>query len=716
MLYSNQFNRVLVAQIITNLFLYPLSASDLIAAKLYSMDECDAGLTINPSSSVEISPTDKALPVITEDEVGRIIDLGLGRGVDATDASPWLHKSSFQVRRIHIDNIIGTEEGGSMQSYEREVSSVTTQQTDLKASVAIPQAPINLGLEGEQSRSVSTTRKAIGKRVMNRTISFATQFDDLSQSESSSNFSAQKDSMACKSVYTKEQSIEEFQQAYTFEEQLSKWILDRVLHRYELAQTMEDMEIPPEIAAIKGINPRQDISNYINAVDHEGAKQIVSDCADFVQHFRITHYVNSISLGAAQYRIISETEYFNKVSAKGSFGFEAIASLAITESFLKKTIHRASNVRKIGRIIDEKVARGSYSEAVIGIGILPIHQLVQLRFLHLALRKALLEYIDVKGDTSCKLFINVCLLLIMLTKSFLLAAGPFLIKCEESEIYWKVNDANGFAIEGTRQPSQASLFLVIPNDDGDHPYEFLIGWQKDHKPALLHSDSTIFQSEERKGARMFRYLNAHVNILGQNSGPLCLSNNIHEEDARFALHNRLLRKHVAPVDLREWVSGKDQFFINCSRRKRSKNGFLAIKRVVQREEGQVEYTSVCVPSVKHNNEVDTFMLFSLVSPKAKEDAKKHKELVLDDELDQFFQASSSKSNPRFRSVSNLGKRLANAVANTASSAMSHTASAVTSIVGHHHAIADKSTEMKKSTPDFRKTVAIDAEETTFIDQ
>ncbi len=61
-------------------------------------------------------------------------------------------------------------------------------------------------------------------------------------------------------VYTKEQSIEEFQLAYTFEEQLSKWILDRVLHCYELAQTMEDIELPPEIAAIKGINPRQGIS------------------------------------------------------------------------------------------------------------------------------------------------------------------------------------------------------------------------------------------------------------------------------------------------------------------------------------------------------------------------------------------------------------------------------------------------------------------------
>ena len=73
----------------------------------------------------------------------------------------------------------------------------------------------------------------------------------------------------------------------------------------------------------------------------------------------------------------------------------------------------------------------------------------------------------------------------------------------------------------------------------------------------------------------------------------------------------------------------------------------------------------------------------------------------DDELDQFIQGSSSKSKLHFRSVGNLGKRLANAVTNTASSAMSHTASAVNSIVGHTIGNrSDSSTEMKEmSTPD-----------------
>ena len=287
---------------------------------------------------------------------------------------------------------------------------MTTQQTDLKASVAIPQAPVNLGLEGEQSRSVSTTRKAIGKRVLNRTISFASQFDDLPQSSSKSvnTEDAKKETSIPRVVYpTAEEEkmhAEELQDVFTFEERLSKWILERVIHRSQLSQQLgnNDEVTPPEVKLIKGVNPLLDISNYLHAVDREGAKEIVNDCADFVRHFRITHYVSSILLGAAQYRVLSESEYYNKVSVKGTFGFEAIANLVASESFSKKTTNKASALRQIGQIISERVERGTYDEAVVSISILPIHQLVRLRFLHLALRKALLDYIEIQGDTSCK--------------------------------------------------------------------------------------------------------------------------------------------------------------------------------------------------------------------------------------------------------------------------------------------------------------------------
>ena len=67
----------------------------------------------------------KAEDCIDEKNIQRIIDLGLGRGVDATDPTPWRNKTSFQVRTVTTDNIIGTEEGGCVQSYEKEVTSLS---------------------------------------------------------------------------------------------------------------------------------------------------------------------------------------------------------------------------------------------------------------------------------------------------------------------------------------------------------------------------------------------------------------------------------------------------------------------------------------------------------------------------------------------------------------------------------------------------------------
>ena len=73
----------------------------------------------------------------------------MGRGVDASKSSPWLNKSSYQVRPVTKHNIIGTEEGGSMHSYEREMQSSVEQHVNLSASITVPNSPVTLGLEGE---------------------------------------------------------------------------------------------------------------------------------------------------------------------------------------------------------------------------------------------------------------------------------------------------------------------------------------------------------------------------------------------------------------------------------------------------------------------------------------------------------------------------------------------------------------------------------------
>ena len=364
--------------------------------------------TSKPTAAAPI----KAKPVITEDEVPRMIDLGLGRGVDATLASPWSMKSSFQVRLVTIGNIIGTEEGGVLQAYEREISSVTTQQSNLKSSISVPQAPVTISLEGEFTRSTSSTRKAIGKQVVNRTISFRADFDDIPQSVVTEEGKPMRElrvddtdtGYAVENLYSNLRggASPTPHGQLTFEQRLAEWILERILQRWEENVQTDEVNVQVKKPDIAGIDPITDITTYLRTASPDEKKSVYNDCRNFVRHFRITHYVSGISLGASQYRVMSENEYFKKVSAGGTLGLEAVGKLVGSESHSKKTTFKASDTRQIGKIINDKVERGSYDEAVVGIKIQPIHTLVKLRYLHLALRRALLDYVDQQGDTTCK--------------------------------------------------------------------------------------------------------------------------------------------------------------------------------------------------------------------------------------------------------------------------------------------------------------------------
>ena len=336
--------------------------------------------------------------------------MGLGRGVDATDTSPWSRKSSFQVRYVTSDGIITTNEGGALQTYEREIASITTVQTSLKESISAPtQAPIDLHLEGEYSRSISSTRKAIGKQVMNRTISFKADFNDIPED-------APKDShdtsTGCiiRDPYSRENSTLPVAHL-TFEQRLAEWIMDRVVQRRESeldsghTQTDDDVDAA-QVLKLKYVEPTKDLAHFLKTASNEGRESILDDCISFIRHFRITHYVSAIQLGASQYRVLSENEYYKKISTEGAFGYEAVVKLLSSSAYTKKTTFKALDTRQVGKIIDDKVKRDSDDEAVVGIKIQPIHSLVKLRYLHLALQQALQVYVEEQRDTTCKLLNN----------------------------------------------------------------------------------------------------------------------------------------------------------------------------------------------------------------------------------------------------------------------------------------------------------------------
>ena len=362
----------------------------------------------------------KAVAVLTNAEIDRMTDLGLGRGVDATNPKPWQNKTAFQVRRVTAESVIGTEEGGSLQSYEREVTSVSSHQTDIKSSVAVPRAPVEIGIDAEQSRSQSSTRRTVGKKVINRSVSFRSDFEDVPFSSS--------DSVSLESTFLRspDRSVAGVHLEYlTFQERLSRWIIKRMLYRQELtAQEKVAAGVDPgeptfvtsKVSDID-VSPLSTISGFIQVADERERKEIIHDCYDFVSQFHITHYISTIELGAAEYRVMSETEFTQRVGVGGVFGIEQLANLSVSHSSSWRKSKKASDLKSIGKIsADGRVSRGTHDEAVVGIRIQPVHTLIKLPFLKLALHKALFSYMDEQGDSSCKWLYN-CLHMYQLSVS-----------------------------------------------------------------------------------------------------------------------------------------------------------------------------------------------------------------------------------------------------------------------------------------------------------
>ena len=338
-----------------------------------------------------------------------MVDLGLGRGVDATSPSPWLNKSSFQVREVTPNNIIGTEEGGVLQSYSNEVSSVQSMQTSMSASVPVSQQ-VSVGIDSELSRSYSANRRSVGKKIVTRTISYRADFDDLTRTRPSLSSATplleggasprhlrQNSTMSPplgrqysvgRSASTGSTGEEIYAPSSpTFEQRLSKWILDRL---YE-----------EEVEGVDELMPEDDPTEVLADFVAEWPKQpqlvkqmIGKKCREFINHFCITHYVSSIELGASKYRVMSEEEYQTQIGVKGNVGVEQMASVAVEQraSFGRRS--KSTEATVIGRFKGGRVNRGTTDEAVVGVKFQPISALVMTRLLRNKLQNAIRNYID----------------------------------------------------------------------------------------------------------------------------------------------------------------------------------------------------------------------------------------------------------------------------------------------------------------------------------
>ena len=400
--------------------------------------------------------------------VQRFTDLGLGRGIDATSSKPWQEKSSFQVRKIKFDNIIRTEEGGAVEAYENKVKSVQTLQMTLKASVIAPGGtnPVTVSTDGETVRSSATEQMVIGRRVHNVTVSFAEEIErpaspllqtdtdalatlstDSSHTSSNSHstqstylpleavttvttatgiatlgspmspvlteLQEDKPSLKGKSPSLSKDTIcsgppsfstRQVKVSDSFEESLSSWVIHNLVIDYPDLCHEEYARLLSQ-----GVPGSELIKQWLRAakgsMDTFRAKRLLIDfCYKFVSHFKFTHFVSSIKLGAMEYTVMTLREYTTHLSHTSSAG---VLQGTMVGSFTKsnKKQHHLLLSRRIGIIQNDSdgrytVPRETYAEAVIQAEFKPITSLICNPHLRRSLRGAISKYITKRADCS----------------------------------------------------------------------------------------------------------------------------------------------------------------------------------------------------------------------------------------------------------------------------------------------------------------------------
>ena len=310
--------------------------------------------------------------VITEDEVGRFAYFGLGRGINGAEKTPWLNKLNFEVRRVKFQDIVGTEEGGMLKSYSNQISSTSSLQSSLKAAVS-PASPISIGVDAELARASTANRRAVGKRIVNRTIAFKDHLEDLYGDDDESS-------------------------SHEFEKKLCKRILQKLEYRHG------EVPNPSDDSKEKKSNPIYDFATMLKScTDREQIKKdLKEECSEFVNNFQLTHYVSAIEIGAAEYEVLTEEAYNEKVG--GGFSISA-PSITKSKGSLRSRLSRkkkSHKKQKVGIIKDGGVERGTLSEAVVGVKICPITRLVRIPELKEALRSAVEDYLEDQCDKTGK--------------------------------------------------------------------------------------------------------------------------------------------------------------------------------------------------------------------------------------------------------------------------------------------------------------------------
>lgn len=272
-----------------------------------------------------------------------------------------------------------------------------------------PSSPkVQIGVDCDYGRTISTGRRVIGRRVVNRCISFREDLQDLP-------FSFQ----FCTSCEPSRVKPKSGRSPLTFEDALSEWVLERIAHcgakgRQEEGACGSPWRVSEELKkkmSKQALSPSQAFAEWFRQFEKwQNLEQcICSLCLQFVQFFHVTHYVSAIKLGATEYAVMTESAYLAETKVTGKFGFEELVTWHVTASKSSHKSDEVSNVRRIGTIEKETGPGGKEhmhvplsKEAVIRVEIKPAYHLVRHDCLGNVLKDAIAQYTAAQRDPRSK--------------------------------------------------------------------------------------------------------------------------------------------------------------------------------------------------------------------------------------------------------------------------------------------------------------------------
>lgn len=454
-------------------------------------------------------------------ECEQYTSFGLGRGVDATESSPLSGKHG-KVRLVlpNLKNVQEETRKGE-KDYKEHISSIVSYSSSISLSVSdIVAKSLSLSAEGEFSRDKTREIIAKGRKVITRDVSFKPFYSKEYHSASSPDV---EDS--------------------SFEREVCEWIVKQF----------------PDASAMPGKTDAERVQAYLGKFP-DMVDEVIETTYVFIKTERLTHYISSISLGAAEYSVSTMKKTKLSTGVRGEAGHDLVVKGGAGVKRSSEKSSEVSEKRQIGDI--SSVSRGGDGEAVVGFEILPVYMLVCQESVKKVVQKAVQFYLERES-------------------------GPFFIVCGSSlNRYLSVSTMNNQnVLTATDKKENADFFFI---EKSLRPREFNIAFY-----TFIDKSASVYAVTKSR-------------LTGKDSGPLQMGGG---RPTKFTL--RHLKKHKGSLSIDVWE--KEALYVKVAPRLTQHASYLALSERTN--------FAACVPKRSLEKRGHSWLQFKLERVRCKESSR-----------------------------------------------------------------------------------------------